>query len=163
MFGILIGTACLIGLVAVLRRGARRRRFFGGFGPGRHGSWMTYRLFEALDTTPGQERVIRNVRDDFFSQVSDLKEGLHASRSDVARAVRSDSFDEGAMQDAFSRQEEGIAKIRKAASEALAKVHDVLDDKQRRRLAELLENGPGFAGMAGGPYRRWVGHGRAAC
>jgi len=27
---------------------------------------------------------------------------------------------------------------------ALAKVHDALDEKQRERLADLIESGPGF-------------------
>jgi len=149
MLGILIGTTCLIGLAVMLRRRAHRR--------------MTYRLFKKLDTSPGQERVIRNVRDTFFSQVSDLKKELHASRGDVARAVRGESFDESAISDAYARQDEGIMKLRKAASEALAKVHEVLDDRQRQRLAELMESGRSFAGMGGGPYRRWARHGRAAC
>jgi len=149
MLGVFIGTTCLIGLIVLFRRRARRR--------------MSYRLFRKLDTSPGQERVIRNARDALFSQISDLKKELRASRGDVARAVRSESFDESAIDDAYARQDEGITKLRKAASEALAKVHEVLDDRQRLRLAELLESGPGWAGMSGGPYRRWAGHRGTAC
>src|SRR5215475_12529685 len=72
MFGFIIGTVCLIALLKVLRRGygygwshgcgpcgagydgSHHGRFGGGFGR----RWMLRWLFERLETTPGQERVI---------------------------------------------------------------------------------------------------------
>jgi len=62
MFGFIVGAACLFGLVRVLRHARHGHfghhgpfgRFRGGFGP----RMMLRGLFERLDTTPGQEKVI---------------------------------------------------------------------------------------------------------
>ena len=48
----------------------------------------------------------------------------------------------------FATHDELLEQARKAFVGALAKVHDVLDVEQRRRLARLLTRTRGF-----GPYR----------
>jgi hypothetical protein len=53
MFGFIVGTACLIGFIAVYKRGGHRR--FSGFAP----RW----LFRKLDTSPAQERIVRNANE----------------------------------------------------------------------------------------------------
>ena len=89
MFGFVIGFASLVGLISVLRKGRCAGRFHGGDcghhhhhhhghgGPpwARHGRgphrWM-HRLFERLDTTPGQEKEIRAAVRDFMDEAWDL-------------------------------------------------------------------------------------------
>src|SRR5687768_9379179 len=77
MFGFLIGTASLIGLIYVLRGGACGRGFHShGFGHRHHhrgfGRWGWGRgywlggLFERLDPTREQEREIRSALDELF-------------------------------------------------------------------------------------------------
>jgi len=163
MFGFVLGTACLVGLIWVLR------------GPGRHGGcsrWGSPRdrehegrrgfggrvfmrwLFERLDTTPGQERVIRAAADDLTDSVHAARREVEASRSDVARALRSDSFDAEAMGEAFAKHDAALAALRRAAVESLSRAHEVLDEGQRKRLAELVESGMGRRWH--GPYRSWA-------
>ncbi len=193
MFGFLIGTACLIGLIKVLRGGYRRGHGYGGGcgssggscggggwgrrGHGHHdgdergerggwggggwrdgGAFWLRALFERLDTTPGQEKVIKEAIDELRKNASELRdEGKH-TRSDVAKAVKSPSFDETVMGELFARHDTHLEKMRKEVVGAIAKVHAVLDDKQRDTLAELIERGPFGGGSRGdngfGPFRR---------
>lgn len=162
MFGFLLGTACLLGLVWVLRGGRRHGRcwsaerdFLPGGGDRRHfGRGMFLRwLFERLDTTPGQERVIRDAVDDFIDRAWRAKSDVEQSRGDVARAVGRDALDEAALGEVFAKHDGALSDVRQAFVGALAKIHEVLDERQRTRLAELIEAGVG---------RRWHGPYRSA-
>lgn len=110
-------------------------------------------LYERLDTTPGQERVMRAAMDDFIDQAHVARREAEASRSYVARAMRSESFDAEALGEAFAKHDSALSTLRKAAVEGLGKVHEALDDRQRARLAELVESGIGRRWH--GPYRSW--------
>ena len=164
MFGFLLGTACLVGLFWVLRGhrghscGGRFERGRGwrndgegrgGFGRGAFMRW----LYERLDTTPGQERVMRAAADDFIDHAHSARREVEASRSDVARAIRAESFDAEALGEAFAKHDSALSGLRNAAVEGLGKVHEALDDRQRARLAELVESGIGRRWH--GPYRSW--------
>lgn len=169
MFGFILGTACLIGLFWVVRGGRRYGGHCGRGGrrwrdeevhEGRSGRWGFGRravmrwLFERLDTTPGQERVIRDAVDGFVDQAIGARREVESSRADVARAMRGEAFDAESMGEAFGKHDNSMSDLRKAAMESLAKVHEVLDDRQRARLAELIE--AGFARRWQGPYRSWT-------
>ena len=187
MIGFLIGTACLIGLVKVVRAG--RCASGGGCGSGWHGrgwgrhghhgrwggggeggwarggwdrgGWALRGLFERLDTTPGQEKVIKQAVDEVFAATSQGRGELEQTRRDIASALRSGVVDETAMGELFARHDEKLREIRKAFVGAIAKVNDALDEDQRKKLADLLERGLGGAGFGGwrggGPYRDRAG------
>lgn len=194
MFGIIIGTACLIGLIKVLRRGSCGYGRLGGWGYGggacgswaggpgggacgggweggeeappwaRRGGWGGGRgrgfggwggfggwdgraaflrgLFEQLDTTPGQEKVIHEAIGEVRAEGAKWREELHRSRADIAKAMRSESFDEVLLGELFARHDAALEALRKSTTGALAKVHAALDERQRARLAELIELGP---------------------
>ncbi len=184
MLGFIIGTACLIGLIKVLRRGRRgygygyghgggcggggRFRGYrdheggdhreGGFRRGGWGGWgggpgfFLRAIIEQIDATPEQEKVIvaafREVRD----EAAKHREEARRSRNDLAKAMRSPGFDEVLLGELFARHDTAIEAMRRAVTGALAKVHVVLDEKQRDHLADLIENGPGF--FRRGPSRR---------
>ena len=181
MLGFIIGTACLIGLVKVLRRGrgygygygggcggGRFRGYRdheggdhhheGGFRRGGWGGWgggpgfFLRAIIDQLDATPEQEKVIaaafREVRD----EAAKNREEVRRSRSDIAKAMRSPGFDEVLLGELFARHDTAIEAMRRAVTGALAKVHVVLDEKQRSHLADLIENGPSY--FRRGPSRR---------
>lgn len=198
MLGFIVGTACLIGLIKVLRRGGCHGGYgYGRLGGGCHGGgchggggrwggggwgggwghhggpnhfgaqspwggggggdgarWMLRSLFERLQTTPGQERVILEAVDTLRKQGTDGREALRQTASDAARAFRGERFDEAVMGDAFARQDASLETMQKALFDALQKVHDALDERQRRELADMMERGVGFFGRFNqGPYR----------
>jgi Spy/CpxP family protein refolding chaperone len=153
MFGFLIGTACLIGLVAVLRRGHRWHGHGCGGGRGRHFGPM-YMLFDTLDTTPGQEKEIKNAVDEFVERARDARRDIWRSRSDLADALRSDDLDRARIEELLARHQAHFSDLGSRAADALGSIHSVLDDRQRRRLADLIESGPGWRfARHGGPYR----------
>lgn len=175
MCGFFIGTACLIGLLVTLARG---RAGCGGYGGGgcsswagrghwaegscgpaayehhhRGGRWLLRGLFERLDTSPGQEKVILEAVEEVQRAGAAARGEVSKTRQDAAKAVRSASFDEALLGEVFARHDSEIESMRKAVVGSMAKIHAVLDEKQRERLAEMIESGrPFFAGF--GPYRR---------
>ena len=176
MLGFLIGTACLIGLIKVLRGGYRRGYGHGGWSGGscgggwgrrerggdregwesrwsdRGGPFWLRGLFERIDASPAQEKVIRDAVDELRRSASDLRDEARATRDDVAKAVKSPSLDETILGELFARHDTHLEKMRKDAVGALAKVHAVLDDRQREIFAQLIARGP-FGGGRGGPFR----------
>ncbi|HTN91298.1 Spy/CpxP family protein refolding chaperone [Sorangium sp. So ce136] len=180
MLGFVVGTACLIGLIAALRRGHRYdcggapwgagprshgRRGFGGFGGfGFRRRFFLSFLFDRLGTTPSQEKVIVSAIDELRDAAAAQRSEIRSTRADVAAAVRSPSFDETRLGELFARHDTAIESLRKASVGALGKVHAVLDDRQREQLADLIEIGPsafrdmwsgrgGWRGHRADPYR----------
>src|SRR6478735_3816677 len=151
MFGFLIGTACLLGLTATF---AGHRRHHGcaggyrsrGFGSGR-ARFVLNRLLDRLDTTPGQEKVIREAVDTLLDDVHDARSELRATRADVAQAVRAETLDRGLIDGVFERHDRVIERVRQNALDSFGKVHETLDGRQRRILAELIEAGPFARGL----------------
>jgi hypothetical protein len=148
MFGFFIGTACLIGLVVVARRG--RRHYFGHHG--HHGRWggrhFFHRVLDRLDTTPGQEKVIRSALHDLKQQAWDLRSEVKQTRSEIAAALRTPELDKALLDRVFAKHDEVIEKLRASTLHAVEQVHGTLDEQQRRKLADLIESGPGWAHAA---------------
>jgi Heavy-metal resistance len=195
MIGFLVGTACLLGLIGVVRggrscggrdgrygqgygggscgdsggwgRGGRGRRGGrggrgwggppwarggegqdgGGFGP----TFLLRALFQRLDTTPGQEKVIKAAVEDLQTKARAAKDEAKTARGEIAKAMRSESFDEVLIGGATAHLESTVDTMRKAGIDAFAKVHEVLDEKQRAILADFIESGP--RGLFGGRGR----------
>ncbi|GAC1518462.1 MAG: hypothetical protein NVS3B10_20430 [Polyangiales bacterium] len=127
----------------------RRRGGGGGFGGGPRGMILRF-LSERLDATPAQEKVIAQAIDELEAAGSKAKEGVKRSRVDVARAVRSEGFDVGHIGEVFAKHDEAIDSMRKAFVTSMQKVHDALEEPQRKVLADLIESGPGvFRGFRG--------------
>jgi hypothetical protein len=101
-------------------------------------------ILEGLDTNPEQEKVIRGAVDEFRSAAQTAKDEVKKSRADVAKAVRGPAVDEVFFGELFARHDATLESIRKAAVGALSKIHDVLDERQRGRLADMIEQGPAF-------------------
>jgi hypothetical protein len=191
MLGFLIGTACLIGLIKVLRGGScgygsygsyggcgygppsgrwgggpwshgwggphQGYRRWGGRGEGRWGGlggegFILRALLEQLDATPAQEKVIVAAFHELREELGKSRDELRKSRADIAKVMRGSNFDEVLFGELFSRHDATLESMRKAVMGALGKVHVILDDSQRARLADLIENGPGF-------FRPWQSRG----
>jgi hypothetical protein len=148
MFGIFFGILCLVAFVAVWR-GRFRRGCYGGYGYGRRfgrrghfargGYFGLYRLFEELDTSPGQEKAIRSALDDLRQSLAALRPRLKESRHGVAAAFTNDAFDATAVERALDAPLQDVSQGRGALVSAIAKIHEALDADQRRRLARFVE------------------------
>jgi len=150
MLGFVIGTACLIGLIATVRRG-RRFRHFGRMGGGPR--FYLRRLFGWLGTSTAQEKVIVSAADELRSSFEEARGQLFATRTELADALRKPSFDAGALEEVFSRHDQALQRLREVATSAFARVHDALDEKQRIALAGVLENGMSRGYRGRSPYR----------
>jgi hypothetical protein len=145
MFGFFIGTACLIGLFALARHG--RRRHWGHHGHHGHGGrYFFHRVLDRLDTTPGQEKVIRSALHDLRQEAEALRTEVRSTRSDIAAALRAPELDKAVLDRVFTKHDELIEKLRASLVHATDQVHGTLDEQQRRKLADMIESGPfGYA------------------
>jgi Spy/CpxP family protein refolding chaperone len=185
MLGFIIGTVCLIGLVKMLRRshgwygyghhacghGGYGRGYGGDYGHDGHDRgfegggprwggprrWFLRGLFERLETTPGQEKAIMAALDELRDNRKVVRAELEATRGDIARAVASGLVDDSTLEETYARQDRLLAQLRVSFTEALKKVTEVLDERQRKQVAGMLEGGfGGWGGWRGGfrgPYR----------
>ncbi len=147
MFGFIFGTACLIGLTVLLVRGPRRWYRGHRYGHGYGRSYMLGAVLDRLETTPGQEKAIRDAVEEFSESAQGARREFRASREDLAKAIRSEALDSRSLEDAFRRHDGSIGELRNSFVGALSKVHETLDERQRKTLADLIEAGHwGFRG-----------------
>jgi Spy/CpxP family protein refolding chaperone len=154
MFGFFIGAACLIGFAALARRG--RGHHFCGFGH-RHGGChgghrgmrghLFRRVLTRLDTTPGQEKVIREAFSDLKDEAWSLRSELRGTKTEIAQAIRAPELDKALIDRVFAKQDEVIEKLRALLLAKTEQIHGTLDERQRKQLADMIESGPwGYAG-----------------
>jgi Spy/CpxP family protein refolding chaperone len=163
MFGFLVGTVSLIALVKVLRGGGRWGHHAGGYGQGRR-RWMLRFISERLGATPGQEKVIQEVIDEVEAKGRAVREEISQLRTNVAKAMRGETFDTAQAREAMDKQQTLIDELRAAAVAGMQKIHEALDPEQRKRVGDLLEFGPryasgGYGGCGGGRFGRHHGGG----
>lgn len=168
MLGFVIGTACLIGLIKVLRHrhghGCGYTAHYCGPGGGRgFGSrthpWDRFErdwggpdsdesspvllrgLFVKLGTTPGQERVIVDALRELKGSAKRAIDERAKGAKQIAEALRGEDFKVDNMGEAYVHLDAGAETLRDASFAALAKIHAVLDGGQRRILADFIARG----------------------
>jgi uncharacterized membrane protein len=82
-----------------------------------------------------------------LSALDELKEAAGALRgtgrdvrADVARAIRGSLLDDVALENATARIDDAGVKLRAAVRTAVAKMHEVLDDRQRKMVADMVDS-----------------------
>jgi hypothetical protein len=171
MLGFVLGAACLYLLIRTVRGGrwayahgpwavrgwgggCGRAVRWNGWGETHHGAWggrpgargMLRWLFERLETSPGQEKVVIEAAEAMRNAVQGWWGDLDRTRSDVARSIRGEVFDGAALEEAFARADGRLNTLRDVVRAQAARVHEALDARQRAELADLLASGWG---------RRW--------
>jgi Spy/CpxP family protein refolding chaperone len=142
MLGFIIGTICLVAFIGVYKRGYYHRRV---------SHWWFLRK---LDTSPAQERVIRNAFGSVRQLIRNFANDSHGSRRELAELLRASDFDRQGVSDWFAGREAELKQLRETTVEALGEVYEVLDDQQRETLARLVERGRlGSACSGRPPYR----------
>jgi len=150
-FGIVFGVGLAVFVLFLVRRAFWRRRW-GGF---RHVRRRFLRqLFSRLDTSPSQEKVIREAIDEVRAAAEQLRGEGRSVREGVGKAFEGEIFDDGVFEAAFVSPEAKFKDLREAIAKALEKVHEVLTPAQRKDLAALI---------ARGGFRFGGHHGHRAC
>jgi Spy/CpxP family protein refolding chaperone len=176
MFGIILGTLCLVALVATVR-GRRFARYghghhfghhFGRHHCGHHDFHRGYgapfrdsfhghhagqrdllrELFIRLDTTPGQEKAIVAILDAARDRARSVESELREARKRVAALLGSDVLDRTALEERLTEARAVVERLTRELGDSLAAVHEVLDERQRRVLSELIADGS----LGRGPY-----------
>jgi uncharacterized membrane protein len=99
-------------------------------------------VMNRIGVRPDQERTIRDAVEELKDAAAPLRaEGRH-TREEIAAALRKPVFDEVLFGELFARHDTVMERMRKAVVGALARTHDVLDERQRQRLADIVSEGP---------------------
>jgi hypothetical protein len=164
MFGFFAGSLALVLMLKVAfghhyhRRGWRHHgggfghHHHGGMGRGgwRHGGgwrrYALYSLFERLDATPGQEKVITGAMDELRAKLAKMRGQFAEQRTKAATAFRAEVLTPEQAEGVFAPFGTHFDELRAASAEAMRKIHEALDERQRGVLANLVENGWGFGG-----------------
>jgi len=147
MLGFVIGSVCVIALIKAVRRRRRRGGHFGrpwhGYGGGRRSriGWGLRSLLQRLDTTPVQEKALFSALEGLRDDRRLVREELDQTRVDLARVVRGGLVDDAAFEESFARHDRLLAQVRVAAVEFVKQAVEVLDERQRKILADSLEGG----------------------
>lgn len=112
----------------------RRHRSRGGF--------VLRAVLDRLEVSPAQGKTIRAAWDEMRAELRTLSPEPKQTRADLAAALRKPAFDEVLLGELFARHDEALRRARKAFVGFTSKVHDVLEEEQRARLATMLERGP---------------------
>jgi Spy/CpxP family protein refolding chaperone len=142
MLGFFFGAACLVGLIAVARRGGRHYYGYHHHGHRHGGRFFLNRVLNRLDTTPGQEKIIRDAIHGLGEEAWSLRREAKGTRSELAAALRAPELDRSAIDRVFAKHDELIEKLRGSALTAADQVHGTLDERQRQKLADMIEQGP---------------------
>jgi len=110
------------------------------FGPWSRGRGVVYSILGRLEATPAQEKAILSALDELKESVGHLRGTGREVRADVARAIRGSLLDDVALENATARIDDAGPKLRAAVRTAVAKIHEVLDDRQRKMLADMIDS-----------------------
>jgi hypothetical protein len=123
-----------LALLAALRIARWRRR------RGRAG-WRLRGLFRTLGTRPEQEAAIAEEVRAFASELHALRDDGRALREEIASLLGAPALDGAALDAALAARLERLGTLRARAAGALARLHAVLDERQRQVLAAMLRGG----------------------
>lgn len=85
---------------------------------------------------------------ELLDELRGLKKDAKSTRHDLAGAFGDERLDEQRLGELFARHDELLGSARKAFVAALAKIHEVLEPRQREQLSRWLGRRANF-----GPYR----------
>jgi uncharacterized membrane protein len=131
-----------LGVLAALRllRAFAFRRHFR-----RHGrSFMARRLLRRIDATPEQERLFLEELDALRATLRGVREGVFASRGELAQALEAEALDAQALEALFAPSLRRLEEARGRAAQSLSRFHAALAPAQRLQLATLLRSPAGL-------------------
>ncbi len=100
---------------------------------------MMRMLFERLETSPGQEKAIK-------SAVEQVFESMRAARhewsdaSELAVLLTGETFDATAAEGISGKADASFARVRVSIVESMRQIHEALDERQRKLLADWLRD-----------------------
>ena len=144
MFGFVIAGVSLAGLVFL----AARRRRYGGYG--------AYWAFRRLDTSPGQEKVIRTALSEAREVFRDFRKSNQGAKQELGPILEAEHLDERALESWLGARESSFQELKPRLMDIAKRIHDVLDPEQRRRVARWVTSGHGY-------HHHYHGHHYGGC
>jgi Spy/CpxP family protein refolding chaperone len=133
MFGFVIAGASFLGLIWL---GRSHRR---------HG-WGRNWAFRRLDTSPGQEKVIRTAMAEARTLLTELRDENKGAKQELAQLLEAEQFDEQAVNAWWSGRQGALDAVKPRVIALGKQIHDVLDPEQRSKLARWVASGAAHFG-----------------
>ncbi len=117
--------------------GGEGESFGAGFGVRRPLRFLAWKL----DLNEGQVTELAAILDELKIERAQAAVDSRRSTSGLADAVASGAFDDAKAKEAGAARVRGAERLRDAVTRALRRIHAILDDEQRKKLAYLLRTG----------------------
>ncbi len=130
-----LGAVAVLFLAALVRRAAWRR--MRRRGPARLG-W----LFRRIGARPEQEQAVRAEVDALSEAFLALRGDARALRGDLAELLAAPDLDAARVASALDARLARTETVRARLAEAVARIHAVLEPRQREALAAMVRFGP---------------------
>ena len=111
--------------------------FSAGFGVRRPLRYLAWKL----DLSEGQVADLAAILDELKIERAQAAVDSRRATSGLADAVASGSFDDAKAAEAGASRVKSAERLRDAVTRALKRIHAILDDEQRKKLAYLLRTG----------------------
>lgn len=131
MSHIIFGTAMLLlaGVLAVKQH--HLHRFHG-----------LRRLMKSLDASPAQERALRDLIHSARDQLRELRHDSRGLRQELGDVLRAPTLDDSKIVAAEAKVGEKLRDAGDILRKTVAQMHEILDSRQRERLADWITAGP---------------------
>lgn len=104
--------------------------------------WGLRRLIRGLDATPAQEKAIRDLIIGASDQLKGLRRDGVELRRQWSEVLRSATIDDGRLADAEAQIGSKLQQAGGVLRTTLIQIHEVLDARQREKLADWVATGP---------------------
>ncbi len=109
----------------------------GGLGARRPLRFLAYRLDLSDDQVSDTAKILERLK----TERAQARVDLRRSAAELADAVEADTFGSALADSARRQRLEAAARVQEAAAVALEGLHRLLDEAQRRGLADLIRSG----------------------
>jgi len=140
MFGFVIAGVSLAGLIYL----GLRRRHYGGYG--------AYWAFRRLDTSPGQEKVIRTALSEARDVFRDFRASNRSAKEELVPLIEAENLDEQAVNSWLGARQRSFEELKPRLLQIAKTIHDVLDPEQRRKVARWAASSHGYHHCHGHHY-----------
>jgi len=117
--------------------GGEGESFGAGFGVRRPLRFLAWKL----ELNEGQVAELAAILDELKIERAQAAVDARRATSGLADAVVSSAFDDAKASEAGAARVRGAERLRDAVTRALKRIHGILDDEQRKKLAYLLRTG----------------------
>lgn len=126
----------LVGIFSFV--GCRSRESHESYSERRAG-WIVEKISDELNLNEAQKSTVNRIKTEVLAKQGEFKDLYAGIVDEVLLQVKSDKVDQESINKSFQAREAKLKELRSFAVEKFAEFHGVLTPKQRKQLADKIE------------------------